>query len=296
MLPSWLGSSDDRGPCPFAGERLRGSFAERAVVAVADLVADEARTAADIAAGGGLKAIDARAKLVATALLLVAVSSTTSLAALAATAGLAAMLAALSRLHVRAFVRDVWLFVPLFSAAVALPALFRRFTPGAPLLELGPLAITRPGALAAARLVLRAGASVSLAVLLARTTGAPALLRALRSVGVPQAFTLVAAMTHRYIFVLAREVEEMHLGLLSRRLAPLGAAAGRAFVTSRMGVLLGKAHRTAEEVHLAMVARGFDGEWRTLAAPRLGARDVALVLAAAAVGALVLLAPRAGVP
>src|SRR5205823_4645141 len=149
-----------------------------------------------------------------------------SLAALAGISGLAIALAALSRLHVRAFARDVWLFVPLFSAAIALPALFRRFTPGAALFELGPLTITRPGALAAARLVLRAGASVG----------------------------------------------------------------------SRMAVLLGKAHRTAEEVHLAMIARGFDGEWRTLAAPRPGARDAALVIAAAALAALVVLAPRAGVP
>src|SRR5205823_3287313 len=120
------------------------------------------------------------------------------------------------------------------------------------------------------------------------------LFRALRSFGVPQAFTLVAAMTYRYIFVLAREVEEMHLGLLSRRLGPMKSAAGRAFVTSRMAVLLAKAGRTAEEVHLAMVARGFDGEWRTLASPRIGPRDVGTVLAAAALAALVLLAARAG--
>jgi cobalt ECF transporter T component CbiQ len=294
MLPSWLGSSDASGPLPLSGARAPGSFAERTALALAGLVMAEERRTAELARGRLLARADARAKLVAAALLLVAVSATPSLLALGAVAAGAAALAAASRLDLRAYLRDVWVVAPLFTAAIALPAIFRAVSPGEALLEVGPLAITRPGVLAAARLVLRAGASVSIAVLLARTTPAAALLRGLRSLGVPRVMTLVAAMTYRYIFLLAREVEEMHLGLVSRRLAPMGAAAGRAFVTSRIAVLLAKASRTAEEVHGAMVARGFEGEWRTLAEPRFGPRDGAIVLLAAAGAALVLAAARVG--
>jgi cobalt/nickel transport system permease protein len=240
--------------------------------------------------------VDARAKVIAAVVLLVGAGATPSLVALAALAAAALGLAAVTRLDVPSYARRVWLVAPLFSAAVAAPALFAAFTPGEPLAFHGPLAITRPGALAAARLVLRVGASVSVVLLLTRTTGAPALLKALRAVGVPQTFVLVAGMTYRFLFLLAREVEDMHLGLLSRRLAPLPAGGARAFVTSRMAVLLAKSRRTAEDVHLAMTARGFRGEWRTLDAARFGRCEAVVLAAAFGAAALILLAPRAGLP
>ena len=41
-------------------------------------------------------------------------------------------------------------------------------------------------------------------------------------------------------------------------------ASGRAFVAASAGALFGKAHALAEEVHLAMVSRGYTGNARTL--------------------------------
>jgi cobalt/nickel transport system permease protein len=61
-------------------------------------------------------------------------------------------------------------------------------------------------------------------------------------------------------------------------------------------VVLMKARTTAEDVHSAMVARGFRGDVKTLDEPRLGARDMlAIALAAAWATAMVLLG-RAGLP
>jgi energy-coupling factor transporter transmembrane protein EcfT len=59
-------------------------------------------------------------------------------------------------------------------------------------------------------------------------------------------------------------------------------------VASSAGVLLGRTHDLAVEVHQAMVARGFRGEVRALDAPRLTARDV-LWLAGAAVLSIALI-------
>lgn len=293
-LPDWLGKSAPRGPCPLAGARAPRSFAERTLVGLARLVADEASASREAARPGFLQAADARAKLVAASLLLVAIAGTPSIVALAALGALAPALAAASRVDARRYARRVWLSAPLFSAGVALPALFSSFSPGETAIALGPFVVTREGIEAATRLVLRVGASVSVALLLARTTAPPALLKALRALGVPRAMVLVAAMTHRYIFLLAREVEEMHLGLVSRRIAPLAAPGARAWVGSRLGVLFEKANRTAEEVHLAMAARGFRGEWRTLDRARFGAREAVLIAAAAALAAGIALAGRAG--
>jgi cobalt/nickel transport system permease protein len=65
---------------------------------------------------------------------------------------------------------------------------------------------------------------------------------------------------------------------------------GRAFVTASAGALFGKAHALSEEVHMAMVARGYRGAANPLAGARVRASDIAfgigiLVLALAAIGA-----------
>ena len=50
-------------------------------------------------------------------------------------------------------------------------------------------------------------------------------------------------------------------------------ATGRRFVAASAGALFGKAHALSEEVYLAMVARGYDGNVRTLTPSRLRLRD-----------------------
>lgn len=288
MIPSWMAACGETGPLALGGKRLPTSFAERTLLAVSRLVGRERASCGD---PRGLAAFDPRAKLLSAIALLVGLSLTRSLPALGACALLVLALAVVSRLSLGAFIRDAWVVPLLFTGAVAAPALFSAFTPGPAIAHTFGLTVTREGALAASRLVLRVVASVSVALLLMRTTGATPLIGALRSLGVSKGIALVASMTYRYLFLLAREVQEMHVGLLSRRLTPLPTAAGRAYVASRMAVLLAKANRTAAEVHLAMVSRGFRGEWRTRAAPRLGPRDAGLLAAAAAVSVLVALAP-----
>ena len=50
---------------------------------------------------------------------------------------------------------------------------------------------------------------------------------------------------------------------------------GRRFVAASAGALFGKSHALSEEVYMAMVARGFTGEVRTLDRPGLSRLDVA---------------------
>jgi cobalt/nickel transport system permease protein len=277
------------------------------VAALARSVLDTRR---DAERPGLLQGMDPRAKVASALALVVGIALSPSLVAIGAVAALTVALAALSRLELIRFLGRVWLFAPLFTAAVALPALLNAMTPGPVLLALGrtpgflrsflhwpeTLSLTTTGALVAARLVLRVGASVSVVALLSRTTAPDETLKATRALGIPRVFVLVALMTERYLLGFVRVVEEMHLGLLSRRIHPLGSSAGRAFVTSRMGVVLEKANVTAEEVHLAMVARGFRGEVRTLSAPRPRGRDLLLAGAALVVSAGLALSGRAGLP
>jgi cobalt/nickel transport system permease protein len=65
-------------------------------------------------------------------------------------------------------------------------------------------------------------------------------------------------------------------------------ASGRRFVAASAGALFGKAHALSDEVYLAMLARGYDGNARTLKAFRIRTLDVVWALGCVAVGIAIL--------
>ena len=70
-------------------------------------------------------------------------------------------------------------------------------------------------------------------------------------------------------------------------------ASGRRFVAASAGALFGKAHALSDEVHLAMVARGYDGDARTLDAFHLRTLDVVWMVGCVLAGAAILGLDRA---
>jgi cobalt ECF transporter T component CbiQ len=299
--PRWLlEAQPGLCPCGCVGRRNRRGFLDATLVG-ATKVRREALLGEEVAERPGLlQRIDARAKLVGALALILAVALARNAAVLAAVAVLVPAVAAASRVEVGRFVRRVWLVVPLFTGLIALPATLNVITPGDALIGLGhpfghELAITAQGAEGAALIVLRVGASVSVATLLALTTPWPALLGALRALRAPRAFVLVAGMAYRYLFVLLGVVEDMYVarkarGAGTRARGVAAARAGRARVAAAAATLFARAYGMADDVHLAMVARGWRGEARTLRAPALGRPDLlfavfALLVAVLTIGA-----------
>ncbi len=183
----------------------------------------------------------------------------------------------------------------LASLLVAAPAATSLVSPGRELVglavPLGPagsrLALTLPGALAAARLVLRAGASVSSALLLRMAV--PELGRGLQRLGVPRGFRATLELALRYLVLLAREAESAYM---ARRARSLGGGAGkeaRRFVARSAATLIMRAERLSEEVGRAMTARGYRGDWPRLEGSSWGWREGLWVGAAACLSALALL-------
>lgn len=129
---------------------------------------------------------------------------------------------------------------------------------------------------------------VPVVLLLTLTTSWVKLLAALRSDRVARVFVMVISMAYRYIFLLLGSVSEMYE---SRKSRTVGAArhdkAARAFVGATAGALIGKANHLSEEVHQAMVARGYRGEATTVQTLRLRGSDVVFVAAAVLCAALV---------
>ena len=230
------------------------------------LRAVEHALAAETLAGraGLLQRLDPRAKLVAGVALIVSGVLTHALGVVVGLFALALVLAHSSRLPVWRLFAPLWLSVLLFTGALALPALF--VVPGDPLAQLPVLGwtLTRQGAQSAALLVARALTSATLALLLVATTPWPQLQKALRTLGVPVVVVAILSMTQRYVFVLMHSAAQLAQARRSRCVAPLSSAQQRRMAIASAGVLLEKAVALGDEVHLAMLSRGYRGEIRLL--------------------------------
>ena len=232
------------------------------------------------ARAGLLQHLDPRVKLVGALALIVSVVLTHTLGVVVVLFALALLLARASRIDPVALFGPLWLSVLLFTGAVALPALV--VVPGDALgqLPLTGWTVTRQGLRSAAFLVARAETSSTLALLLIATTPWAQLLKALRVLGVPLAVVAILAMTQRYIVVLMQNAAQIAQARRSRTVAPMSGAQQRHMAVATAGVLLEKAVALGNEVHLAMISRGYRGEVRLLDEFRAHPRDgVALALA-----------------
>jgi cobalt ECF transporter T component CbiQ len=240
----------------------------------------------DVAARDGLlQRIDARTKLVSAFTLLLATAFVRNPVVLAGLYASSLALAAASRLSMRFFVARVWLFIPIFTGIVVTPATFSFVTHGHIVVPLGTwfgsrVGLTEQGLTAAGLIIMRVATSISLVALVTITTPWPRLLAALRALFVPSMFILVIGMAYRYIFHLLDSVGEMFTARKARRVGrEADTRRDRAFVASSAGALFGKAHALSEEVHMAMVSRGYRGDATVLAQSRLRAADFAVFAA-----------------
>ncbi|HLF27561.1 MAG TPA: cobalt ECF transporter T component CbiQ [Anaerolineae bacterium] len=168
--------------------------------------------------------------------------------------------------------------LPFALAAITLP-----FTvPGAPLATLplfGGLTLSVEGTVRFLSIVLKSWISVQMAILLVATTPFPDLLWGLRALHIPRVLVSIVALMYRYIFVLADEAMRLARARAARSgMAAEGKAGGsiawRGKVTGGMvGNLALRSFERSERIYDAMVARGYTGEIRHFAPPRLSPND-----------------------
>jgi cobalt/nickel transport system permease protein len=295
LAPDWLVRSEaELCPVGCIGKRKKAGLVAKTLQGAAGLLR-HALFSEDVAAEPGLlQGLDPRVKLLTLFGLLVVAAFLRSVPMLVtmylATFGLAAA----SRLSLWFFVKRVWLFVPIFTGVVVLPATLNLITPGGIVVPLGTwfgyeLGLTSEGLHSATIIVVRVATSISLVVLLTLTTPWNRLLVALRSLRVPKMFVLVMGMAYRYVFHLVGSINDMYLARRARTVTlDSDVSSGRTFVAATAGALFGKAHAMSEEVYLAMVSRGYTGDPRTLHRARLRGVDVVWAFGCVAVVVLVL--------
>lgn len=192
-------------------------------------------------------------------------------------------------------IKRAFLVLPFVLAA--LPVLFT--TPGEPWLHvpLGrwALTITAAGLARFASIALKSWLSMQAGILLAASTPFPQLLMAMRALRVPRLLVGVFGLMWRYLFVLADEALRLMRAREARSAALTGAGGGsvlwRAKVTGYMaGSLFLRGYERSERIYDAMLARGYDGEVRTLPLPPMARSDkAALLVGLAIVGSILAL-------
>jgi cobalt/nickel transport system permease protein len=267
--------------------RQRSSFIEKSLADVSHTL-EQTLFAEKIAQENGLlQRRDARIKILALILLLLAVGLSHNLAIILGLYLLLLGLAWASAVPMGFYIKRVWLFMPFFTGIVAIPALF--ITPGPALwhLPLG-LVVTQSGLNSALFLLLRVGTSVSAAVLLVLSTPWNTVLKALGVLRLPDVVVLILGMTYRYIYLLLHTANDMFLSRRSRILRRLDGASERRLVAASAGTLLSRSLQLSSEVYLAMQSRGFQGTPRTMDTFKMGSGDwvfavTTLIISAAAI-------------
>ena len=279
-VPPWL---QEKTPLPASvsvrGRRSKNGFVEKTLHAIAEVMKNELFSESMASRQGLLQGLDPRAKLVSVLFLIGAAGLFHHIFPLVLFNLWLFWLAKSSRVPLGLFAKRVWIVVPLFTGILVLPVLLNVVRPGTPLVVLfhlsrpvrlgywtvpAQIAITRQGSAAAALLMLRVGASVSLAVLLTLTTRWNALLKALGALRIPSVFLSVLEMTYRYIFLLLSASSDMFMARRSRLVGRADPREERRFITSAMGSLWCKTAALSEEVHGAMLSRGYAGMPRSV--------------------------------
>jgi len=174
------------------------------------------------------------------------------------------LLVVISKINLGYFLKRSWIFIPIFSLFIAIPAIFSFISAGEALLTLKlahlNLTVTREGLQAGVLFVLRVLISVSFAVVLSLTTPHTQLLGALRFFKIPQVFVLTVGMCYRYIYLFVGIIEDTYLAIRSRTQGVMHYSKGQKVVAWNIGHLWQRSHDLSGQVYSAMLARGYKGE------------------------------------
>jgi cobalt/nickel transport system permease protein len=213
---------------------------------------------------GLLQSLDPRIKVLTFLLFLIQILLTKNILIIVCLYALCLLLALCSKINMGFFLKRTWIFIPLFSLFIAIPALFNVVTPGEPLLTFKivglKLTITRQGLSGALLFIMRVLTSVSFAVLLSVTTKHFDLLKVLRVLRIPQVFVMTLGMCYRYIYLFVEIIENVYLAIKSRVGARVHYKRGQHIVAWNIAYLWNRSYQLNEAVYKAMLSRGYHGE------------------------------------
>jgi cobalt/nickel transport system permease protein len=117
-------------------------------------------------------------------------------------------------------------------------------------------------------------------IALVSTTRFADLLTGLQRLGLPKLLIIQLGFLYRYIFVLIDRAHHILRARAGRKLRNLGFKKELKIAAAMLGSLLSRSIDTAEQINIAMQARGFTGSWHTISKLRVRRCDWLFALAA----------------
>ena len=275
-IPEWLKKIGDDF-CPSCAVGRGKGFVEKNIEAIASFIKEVLEPEGFANKNGLLQQIDPRARLLGILLFMVTAALLKSVVSIIVLLSLVILMAVASRVNAMVLLKRA-LPILIFTFFLVLPAAFNFITPGTAVVTIFKwdafyLYISKQGLEGVAVFLLRVGTMVSLLSLFMLTTSYPDVFRALQNFPIPKLFVTALSMTFRYIMVLIKVAEDSHLARKARTIKPLTLKQGHGWLASRIWLILERSLEMAEDVYLAMTARGFMGEVKTMATFEIKGRD-----------------------
>jgi cobalt/nickel transport system permease protein len=120
------------------------------------------------------------------------------------------------------------------------------------------------GTVAAGNILIKAYLSIVCLILLTASTNFSSLLKAFEALKFPRLITMVISFMYRYVFVVQDELMKIRQAKESRSVARPSVRSQVSASANMVGILFIRTYERAEAIYLAMCARGFDGQMRTV--------------------------------
>ena len=274
-LPPFLLEKNSPAAVGSSRGRVRYAYLERGIAGISAMIRKCFFDPSCSSRSGWLQKTDARVKVIFLAFLIVLVSIKTRIESELAIAAALAVLAIFSGVGVARFYGRVLRYTFLFGLLVTFPAMFNVVTPGdmlLPVIELArphqwwlyhiprEIGITSQGLQSVCLLNLRILNSIAAASLIVQTTPFNDIVKALKVFKVPETLLLIVTLSHKYIFILTRTIDDMFLARKSRLAGSVDNSEARDWVAGRLGTLFRRSRVRYEEIFRAMQSRGFRDE------------------------------------
>lgn len=275
ILPGWMEAqvkSDMEGGLMI---KRRHNFLQKSIHKMKETLSEELVTERYAAGNGILQSMDARLKLGAALLFIIMTGLIRSIPILVCLWAFTVILMFISGLPVFTLQKRIWGIIPLLTLLASIPAMLNIIIDGTPLLMIyqtsqpttwlgvhlpASIYVSKQGFGAAVFLFLRVGLSISMGVLLTITTPVASLLKSLQIIGIPSLVVMIIEMSYRYLVLLLCLSIEMFEARSLRTVGYLSMKTKRAQFGSSMAALFSRSMTLADEVYLAMTARGYTGQ------------------------------------
>jgi len=210
--------------------------------------------------------LDPRTKFITTLLLILAVVLTppSRWSAFALYFALIAILLLLSKLPIGYVLKRSLVIMPfVVMIAIFIPFFKEGEVAGSYNMWLWQVTVTYSGLQVLTNILIKAWLSILSLIWLTSTTKLPNLLHGLERLRMPKIMVMILSFMYRYLFVVVDEAMRMKQARDSRNFG-----GGRLWQIRTIGNMIGtlfiRSYEKGERVYVAMAARGFDGQSRTL--------------------------------